>query len=208
MIAFLGLLARAGHGKSTLANHLARAYDAEIVSLATPLKAVAKTVMGFSDRQLYGTQAEKEAVDPRYGFSPRRFLQLLGTDGLRVEFGPDVFLEALKHKAERRYVETGRCLFVIDDVRFPNEAAYVDQIERKVDGALGAVVKLVCTDAPAPAAEMAGHASESEIDRVPESNLAATIVSARALGVGHLISEFERAIATVPWLAPFARFRR
>ncbi len=45
------------------------------MSLASPLKRIAQVTMGFSDAQLYGTQEEKEAIDPRYGMSARVFLQ-------------------------------------------------------------------------------------------------------------------------------------
>gem|GEM_PF-7043568 len=69
MIYVLGLLAKAGHGKTTVARHLGEAFGAETRSLAGPLKRAVQKVFGFSEAQLWGTQADKEAIDARYGFS-------------------------------------------------------------------------------------------------------------------------------------------
>ena len=78
VIYILGLLARSGHGKTTVAQHLVSTYGAEVRSLAGPMKRALQNVFGFSTAQLWGTQAEKEATDSRYGFSPRWLLQRLG----------------------------------------------------------------------------------------------------------------------------------
>ena len=101
VIYILGLLARSGHGKTTVAQHLVSTYGAEVRSLAGPMKRALQNVFGFSTAQLWGTQAEKEATDPRYGFSPRWLLQRLGTEGLRHEFGEDVHVRALAHALAR-----------------------------------------------------------------------------------------------------------
>lgn len=211
MILFLSLLARAGHGKSTVAKHLTDKYGAKTISLATPLKRCAQACMGFSDAQLWGTQAEKEAVDPRYGFSCRQFLQKLGTEGMRKEFGEDVHLDALVRRADATVDELCQrsgyvnALFIVDDARFRNEVRYLNSlgVSRGPHYMRGATLKIVCTDAPPPPPEIADHPSEREIDEVPESDLAATIVSSRARGVGHLCAEVEEVLASVPALVAF-----
>lgn len=166
----VGLLGRAGHGKSTVARWLRDDLGYEIVSLADPLKRCAQAVMGFSDQQLWGTQAEKEAIDPRYGMSARTFLQRLGTEGMRAHFGEDVHVRAMLARCR----EDG--LYCCDDVRFADECAAI------IDAG-GYVIRLVCTDAPDAASD---HASEQCY--VPESWLAATVHHARAEGVNVLIS--------------------
>ena len=65
------------------------------------MKRAVRNVFGFSDAQLWGSQADKEGVDPRYGFSTRWLLQRLGTEGLRLEFGEDVHVRALLHGLQR-----------------------------------------------------------------------------------------------------------
>jgi cytidylate kinase len=199
LILFIALLARAGHGKSTVAKHLTQKYGAQTISLAGPLKRAAKKVMNFSDAQLWGTQAEKEAVDPRYGFSCRTFLQKLGTEGLREEFGENIHLETMIAQARKG---KGRAIYFVDDARFVNEVWYLNRLGRDFGDYTmrGATIKIVCTDAPEMIGGGSAHSSEQEIDRVPEKEIAATVVSSRALGVGHLIEQVELAIATAPRL--------
>lgn len=205
MILFLSLLARAGHGKSTVAKHLTDKYGAKTISLATPLKNCAKACMDFSDAQLWGTQAEKEAIDPRYGFSCRQFLQRLGTEGMRREFGEDIHLDTLVKNADPYNSSDRQRLYIVDDALFVNEVAYLNTLglAHGPHYMRGATLKIVCTDAPPPPPEVADHPSEREIDLVPEYDLAATITSSRALGREHLCGEVERALATVPALVAF-----
>ncbi len=225
MIHVIGLLARAGHGKTTVANYLRDEYGVEIVSLASPLKKIAKVVFDFSDDQLYGTQAQKEAIDPRYGFSARIALQKLGTEGIRAHLGAETFCEGLalairrKHEAlraspslslySRGAIEAGPSMVcAVDDMRFPNEAEFVAELDRREsrrDGApkmFGHVLKIVCLDAP-PSGNDA-HASEAGIDLVEPRHIDATIVSSRSRGVEHLIGELRATLA----LPRFSELRR
>lgn len=117
----IGLLGPAGAGKSSIAKYLVEHYGAKVYSLAGPLKEIAKRTLDFSDEQLYGTQEQKEAIDPRYGFSCRSFLQRLGTEGCRAVLGDDVWTKACLDKIERERPPVA----VIDDVRFKNEAALI-----------------------------------------------------------------------------------
>lgn len=209
MIHVLGLFARAGSGKTTVANYLRDNYDARIVSLASPLKQIAKVVMNFSDDQLYGTQAQKEAIDPRYGFSAREFLRKLGTEGIRENLGADVWIDALFNRVTRVAAEdTARgsadSVFIVDDVRFVNEVNKIRRIRHWADKGITcdispAVIKIVCTDSPLPPGD---HASEKEIDLVPVESLDAVVTSSWALGRDHLIGEIEKAISGTRALRP------
>ncbi len=200
MIMFVGLLARAGHGKSTAAKFLAEKYGAKVISLASPLKRVCKKVMNFSDDQLWGTQEQKETIDPRYGFSARTFMQRLGTEGLRQEFGDDVHLSAMIETVIKTEGPTGRALYVIDDVRFLNETRFIDRLGtfHGPQHMRGGVLKIVCTDAPALSADVAAHTSEQEIDTIPQSMIAGTAVSSRAQGPEHLLGEIQKILSTAP----------
>jgi hypothetical protein len=75
---------------------------------------------------------------------------------------------------------------VIDDVRFPSDARFV---AKGSDVHRGAVLKIVATDVPPPA--HAGHASESAVDEVRPQDVAATLLSSRALGVRHMLIEVD-----------------
>lgn len=121
MTCLVGILGPAGSGKSMVANYLVEHYGAVRYSLAGPLKEIAKNVFEFSDEQLYGTQAQKEADDPRYNFSPRWLLQRLGTEGIRKVFGEDIWIDTMINRIRR----DRPTLAVCDDVRFVNESTRI-----------------------------------------------------------------------------------
>jgi len=114
----IALCGPAGSGKTTVASYLIEKYGARRYGFATPLKEMVKRALDFTDEQVYGTQEQKEAVDPRYGHSPRWFLQRIGTEGCRAVFGEDFWtrqcIDTIKRDAP--------CLAVIDDLRFADEA--------------------------------------------------------------------------------------
>lgn len=146
----IAIMGPAGSGKSTAAQHLVEKYGAIRYSFAGPLKELAKRTLDLSDAQCYGTQAEKEAIDPRYGFSARWFLQRLGTEGARVTFGSDFWTRMLIDKIKRENPP----LAVIDDARFVNEATAIRD-------AGGQVWRLTCAGG-AQSSDAGAHASERE----------------------------------------------
>lgn len=115
----IALTGAAGSGKSTVAKYLERSFDGRIYSFASPLKLLLKELFEFSDTQLYGTQAQKEAIDPRYGFSARQAMQRMNVaKGL---LGDDVYARALVGPL-RAARASGVKLAVVDDLRFLVEA--------------------------------------------------------------------------------------
>lgn len=122
MTTLVGLLGPAGAGKSTVADHLVERYGAARYSLAAPLKTIAQLALGFSQQQLYGPQDVKEAIDPRYGFSCRWFLQRLGTEGFRHVLTDRVWINHLLRTVNAADAAE---LAVVDDVRFANESAWM-----------------------------------------------------------------------------------
>lgn len=117
-ITVIGLCGPAGSGKSTVAKHLEDKYGAVRYGFATPLKEMVKRALDFSPQQVYGTQEEKEAIDPRYGHSARWFLQRIGTEGCRAVFGDDFWTKQCVDMIWRQ----NPVFAVIDDMRFLNEA--------------------------------------------------------------------------------------
>lgn len=117
----IGVGGLAGAGKSTAASYLVDKYGARRYAFATPLKEIVRRTFDFSHAQVYGSQADKEADDPRYGFSPRWAMMRLGTEGIRSVLGAEFWAEfCLKQIAIDR-----PDVAVIEDVRFPNEAEKV-----------------------------------------------------------------------------------
>jgi hypothetical protein len=121
MTKIIGTCGPAGSGKSTVANYLVEHYGARRYAFADPLKQICIRTLDFADEQLNRTQAQKEAVDPRYGFSARWFIQRLGTEGVRAVLGPDFWWRYCLSRIAR----DAPGVAVIEDVRFVNEATGV-----------------------------------------------------------------------------------
>lgn len=148
----IALLGVAGAGKSEIASYLCERYGARRYSFAYLLKEIAKRTLDLTEEQVRGTQAEKEAIDPRYNFTPRWFLQRLGTEGVRNVLGADFWIRATLARIATDAPE----LAVIDDCRFGNEA-------RAVRACNGHVWRVLPPPSGAISSADATHASEREI---------------------------------------------
>ena len=184
VIAFLG---RAGSGKSTASKHLVESYGAKKVSFAGPLKELAKLLLNFSDEQVYGSQAIKETVDARYGFTPRQFLQNLG-NGAREIIGNRVWVDGCLNTILRKSEKGEGSLFVIDDCRYVNEAAIIATDDR----IRGYVVKLECPNAQTSVDPT--HPSEAEVDMVPEQFITERIISEISPRSSDLLAKLQKTL--------------
>lgn len=184
MTLILGLLGPAGAGKSTVAEYLCKTYGARRFSFASPLKEMARRIWEFSDDQLFGTQAQKEAVDPRWNMSPRTALQKLGTDACRSILGPDIWVDATL----RMIADIAPRVAVIDDVRFINEAT-------KIRAAGGIIWRLECPNRVSSAGTV--HPSEVEWAHAPFDR---KIIAQTSPGAVQLIAEAAHAARLTPAL--------
>lgn len=144
--ALIGIVGLAGSGKSTLARVIAERHGFQEESLAAPLKAVCAALFGWTEKQLFGPSHLRNEVDPRWGFSPRKALQFIGTEvarGLHEDVWVRALLDTLSLPGAPRYV-------VVSDVRFQNE---VDAL-RKAGG------KIVKISGRGGLQDAAAHASE------------------------------------------------
>ncbi|MFD3956566.1 MULTISPECIES: deoxynucleotide monophosphate kinase family protein [Streptomyces] len=134
MVQGIGIIGRARSGKDTVAARLVAQHGFQRMALADPLKDMAldiNPVIGAEDgtagfSPLYLADAVEllgwEAVKDCYP-EARRFLQRLGTEGVRKAVGADHWVEALmQRRAARRVVADDLRPVVVPDVRFPNEA--------------------------------------------------------------------------------------
>ncbi len=113
----IGLAGGKGCGKSTVAKIIAKRYGYEQISFATPIKDMLR-VLGLGDAELYDPVIKEIPLD-EYGKSPRELLQSLGTEWGRMLVSGDVWIQALKKQLDPQ------TNYVIDDVRFENEAIFV-----------------------------------------------------------------------------------
>lgn len=123
MIVIVGITGRAQHGKDTAANVLIEEFGFTRYGLADPLKEIALAIDPIIDSELRlgkvvalgGWEAAKKYPEVR------RFLQALGTEGIREHLDEDAWVRHL----ERRLAEDRPKRVVVPDVRFPNEARWV-----------------------------------------------------------------------------------
>ncbi len=174
----IGLCGRAGSGKTSIATHLKCTHGARRVALAGPLKRMAQDIYGLTDEQVFGDATIKERVIPHLGVSPRHLLQRLGTEVCRRHLGENVWVNALLATC----AENPGALWVVDDVRFVNEA-------RILHAAGAQVWRLHCADSIST--DAGTHASEAQVDMIPTALITAELRGSLAAGLEPLFQEVD-----------------
>jgi len=157
----IGIVGHKRNGKDTIANVLINHNGYERYAFADPLKQACGIIFMLSDDQLYGDQ--KEVLDPRWNTSPRKLLQITGTDLFRnqltelipeMNFGSDRTLWCYRFRLWLEQ-QTEPKRIVISDTRFEDEA----DIIHSLGGVLVRVVRpsIVSNDT---------HPSETEQDKI------------------------------------------
>lgn len=113
-------------GKTTVANYLISKHNFKEVSWAEPLKEViGRKLFGLTEDQLYGPASIREEVIEKWGMSPRKILQVVGTDLFRA-WRDDFWVEVAEPKI-KALVTQGEDV-VISDTRFLNEVECVKRL--------------------------------------------------------------------------------
>lgn len=158
MSILIGIHGPLNGGKDTAANYIQSKFPGAYgrYAFASPIKQACQTMFGFTYDQLEDREL-KETVDPFWGFTPRRAMQLLGTEYGREMLRDDLWirraeLERNKHLAEGKGT-------IITDVRFENEAVWVRSQPNSI---------LIYLTVPGLERDARyNHASEAGITRVP-----------------------------------------
>jgi hypothetical protein len=117
----IGLAGIAGVGKTTTAKEIHRQIpDSKVLSYAYPLKKSLSELTGlpiwyFKDQDL------KNQNIPEIDISPRKLMQLMGTEFVREMVHPDFWIWRMQQSLDK-YKQYN---IIIDDVRFENEAALI-----------------------------------------------------------------------------------
>lgn len=120
----IGLAGRARAGKTTAANYLASTHNLQTYAFADPLREGLTTILNLSPRDF--DDEHKEQPIAWLGRSARELMQSMGTEWGRNQVHPELWL--LLAKQNLGFLEqtnTAASGFVISDLRFENEAAFV-----------------------------------------------------------------------------------
>lgn len=164
----IGLHGKAQSGKSTVAMRLGDVHGFGELTFAYPLKALVMDLFDMTVDQVYSEEG-KEKIDLRYGMSPRRILQYLGTDVFRQMY-PNIWVDHLARKYRGMKERNPSARLVVSDVRFKNEKEAIEK-----EG--GCVWKIVRGNNPGSASGFQGHASECDLDSFPDSSFSAVLVA-------------------------------
>lgn len=155
----IGLCGPAGCGKDSVRSILEMQADFAGLAFAEPIRNMLRelfTSNGVSDEYITD-RALKETEVPGLGYSYRHMAQTLGTEWGRQCMSPDFWLNvANTYMADLR--GQGYRKFVVSDVRFANEAAWVR--------AQGGVVWLIDRPGIAPVRQHVSEAMTFEADTV------------------------------------------
>lgn len=139
LIAVTGM---ATSGKGVVSSRLSKHHGFHACRFAEPLKQMLAVGLGLTYEQLDGR--EKSTPLPRFGGkTPRHLMQTLGTEWGRRTVGSDLWINILREKMPGM-----GALVVVDDLRFPNEAAAI----RDMGGQVWRVIR--------PGVEVSTHSSE------------------------------------------------
>jgi hypothetical protein len=162
----IGVSGKAGSGKDTIAKYLHDEYGFATLAFADPMKAFCAELFDWSYDQLWGPSELREQVDQKWGFSPRKALQLLGTEWGRA-LDENMWVKIGLEKAKQK-IKDGYPGVVITDCRFKNEIG-------QVKAAGGSLLRVVRSSNTGGSSGVAGHASEREQDSIQESEFSAVI---------------------------------
>ena len=142
----IGLVGKAGAGKTTIADYLIKKYGFKRYSFATPLKEMLIKAGMCSYEEVYVQKTKKS----------RWLLQKVGTDIFRNQVDPDFWVKKMIPVLQNALASGEKV--VIDDIRFPNEVQLIKNLQ-------GFIVKVERTDYIDQAA--GNHESETTLDLVP-----------------------------------------
>ena len=120
----IGLTGRARYGKSTAAEHLVDTYLLEHYAFADPLRDGLMAIFNLDPTDFEGDRKEQPLA--WLDRSPRQLMQSMGTEWGRNQVHPELWLLlAEQNLGFLEQTNTAASGFVISDLRFENEAAFV-----------------------------------------------------------------------------------
>ena len=134
----IGLCGEQGSGKDTVANILISEYGFIKLTFASTLKDVVAILFSWPRDLLEGLTEEsrlwRETIDDFWSaklsipsFTPRKALQMIGTDLFRIHFNNDIWINIVENKIGATLKNNPNTNIVISDCRFANEFSLIKQ---------------------------------------------------------------------------------
>jgi len=159
----IGLVGKKRVGKDTFADFLCKNHGYVKYSFAGPLKKACQEIFLLSDDQLETDL--KEVNDPRWGITPRKLFQQMGTEVFRnkivdffpefADFGTKIWIYRFKLWFQEKIKENPNIKVIISDIRFEDEAEIVSELG-------GMLIKIARTTRFGEDT----HSSEQNIDKI------------------------------------------
>ena len=125
----IGITGKMHTGKDTLADMILSSDICDMnntiyiqKSFAHPIKKIMTEIFGFTEESVYDQNA-KEVVDSFWDITPRKLMQLIGTDMFREQFRDDVWIKLAEFEINNNHN------VIFSDVRFDNEAEMIHKHE-------------------------------------------------------------------------------
>jgi dephospho-CoA kinase len=134
----IGLCGAQGAGKDTVGNILVEKYGFQRISFASALKDMISSLFQWPRELLEGNTEEsrqwRETVNEFWArktnipdFSPRKALQLIGTDCLRNHFCKDIWVYIVESRIAELLQTDPKARIVLTDCRFINEMEMISR---------------------------------------------------------------------------------
>lgn len=122
----IGIAGKQGSGKDTVANYIEDQIHSKvsvrIYHFADPLKQCAVEAFGIPKEHFYD-ETLKEVIVKQWNMTPRKMLQILGTECFRDHFSANFWIVRADIELQREIYKN--TITVISDVRFENEARFI-----------------------------------------------------------------------------------
>jgi hypothetical protein len=149
----IGLVGRAGSGKTTVANHLVEHYGYVRTAFGDPIKQMLLDAGMCCREELWGPKTERS----------RYLLQKVGTEIFRKQVDARFWVRKTAENVHKMFGQG--CRVVIDDIRFPEEASMVKAFLR--EGVLVKLDRIGHVDATAGTT----HESECLVDTIEADHI-------------------------------------
>lgn len=137
----VGIIGLKRSGKNAIAEYLKQNHNFKIYSFAQPLKDACKILFDFTEDQVNGGM--KEVVDERYNTTPRKVMQVFGTElfqydiqrhipELNNKIGRGFWTYKFQCWYEKELINNTNVNVVVSDVRFLHEESVIRMFEGKI----------------------------------------------------------------------------